>query len=112
MQTRIREIKHGENNCTGTALLVGIPNVGKSAIVNAMHQIGRIAATGDIYRSFVAAQLFVVAFVLVRLLLLNPNDCCLSREGKAQACDCEHHPGETRDISGYKVSSYVLGCMK
>lgn len=40
----MREIKHGDSNCTGTALLVGIPNVGKSAIVNAMHQIGRITA--------------------------------------------------------------------
>lgn len=60
MQTRIKEIKNGENNCTATALLVGIPNVGKSAIVNAMHQIGRIAAAGDICRSFVAALLFVL----------------------------------------------------
>ncbi|KAL5649559.1 hypothetical protein ACJX0J_040368, partial [Zea mays] len=44
VQARMREIKHGDSNCTGTALLVGIPNVGKSAIVSAMHQIGRIAA--------------------------------------------------------------------
>ncbi|RLM79295.1 DAR GTPase 2, mitochondrial [Panicum miliaceum] len=43
-------IKHGESDCTGTVLLIGIPNVGKSAIVNAMHHIGGIGAAGDIYR--------------------------------------------------------------
>ena len=48
MRGRIREIKHGVSDCTGTVLLVGIPNVGKSAIVNALHQIGRIAAAGDV----------------------------------------------------------------
>ncbi|XP_025791955.1 uncharacterized protein LOC112873152 [Panicum hallii] len=42
VRLRIGEIKHGESDCTGTVLLVGIPNVGKSTIVNAMHQIGRI----------------------------------------------------------------------
>ncbi|XP_066344541.1 DAR GTPase 2, mitochondrial isoform X3 [Miscanthus floridulus] len=73
VQTRIREIKHGENNCTGTALLVGIPNVGKSAIVNAMHQIGRIAA---------------------------------AEKGKLKHAIVSSHPGETRDISGYKVASH------
>ncbi|PVH66167.1 hypothetical protein PAHAL_1G170000 [Panicum hallii] len=39
-------IKHGESDCTGTVLLIGIPNVGKSAIVNAMHHIGGIGAAG------------------------------------------------------------------
>ncbi len=47
MRAKIREIKLGESDCTGTVLLVGIPNVGKSAIVNAMHRIGRIGAAGE-----------------------------------------------------------------
>ncbi|CAL5057919.1 unnamed protein product [Urochloa decumbens] len=71
VQTRIRAIKHGESDCTGTVLLVGIPNVGKSAIVNAMHQIGRIAA---------------------------------AEKGKLKHAIVSSHPGETRDISGYKGS--------
>lgn len=29
-----------------TLMLVGIPNVGKSALANSMHQVGRIAAAG------------------------------------------------------------------
>jgi ribosome biogenesis GTPase A len=47
------------SECTGTVLLVGIPNVGKSAIINAMHQIGRIGAAGD------AAYLLPFVFVIV-----------------------------------------------
>uniref|UniRef100_A0ACD5U4W8 Uncharacterized protein n=1 Tax=Avena sativa TaxID=4498 RepID=A0ACD5U4W8_AVESA len=70
---RIREIKHGVSDCTGTVLLVGIPNVGKSAIINAMHQIGRIGA---------------------------------EEKGKLRHAIISSHPGETRDISGYKVASH------
>jgi ribosome biogenesis GTPase A len=33
-------------------------------------------------------------------------------KGKLKHAIVSNHPGETRDISGYKVSSYVLGCMK
>jgi hypothetical protein len=33
-------------------------------------------------------------------------------KGKLKHAIVNSHPGETRDISGYKVSSYVLGCMK
>lgn len=73
VRSRIREIKHGENDCTGTVLLVGIPNVGKSAIVNAMHQFGRIAA---------------------------------AEKGKLKHAIVSSHPGETRDILGYKVASH------
>ncbi|KAK8445403.1 hypothetical protein SEVIR_9G319600v4 [Setaria viridis] len=70
VQSRIWEIKHGQRDCTGTVLLVGIPNVGKSAIVNAMHQIGRIGA---------------------------------AEKGKLKHAIVSSHPGETRDISGYKA---------
>ncbi|VAH05535.1 DAR GTPase 2, mitochondrial-like [Triticum urartu] len=70
---RIREIKLGVSDCTGTVLLVGIPNVGKSAIINTMHQIGRIGA---------------------------------AEKGKLKHAIVSSHPGETRDISGYKVASH------
>ncbi|XP_006662621.1 DAR GTPase 2, mitochondrial [Oryza brachyantha] len=73
VRARIREIKLGESDCTGTVLLVGIPNVGKSAVVNAMHQIGRIGA---------------------------------AEKGKLKHAIVSSHPGETRDISGYKVASH------
>jgi ribosome biogenesis GTPase A len=70
VRAKIREIKLGESDCTGTVLLVGIPNVGKSAIVNAMHRIGRIGA---------------------------------AEKGKLKHAIVSSHPGETKDISGYKV---------
>ena len=64
MRSRIREIKRGESDCTGTVLLVGIPNVGKSAIVNAMHQIGRIGAAGHTCRLVVVAALLFLLHLL------------------------------------------------
>uniref|UniRef100_A0A0E0BE21 G domain-containing protein n=1 Tax=Oryza glumipatula TaxID=40148 RepID=A0A0E0BE21_9ORYZ len=73
VRAKIREIKLGESDCTGTVLLVGIPNVGKSAIVNAMHRIGRIGA---------------------------------AEKGKLKHAIVSSHPGETKDISGYKVASH------
>lgn len=46
LRARVKELKVGESNYTATILLTGIPNVGKSAIANSMHQIGRIGAAG------------------------------------------------------------------
>lgn len=46
VRARIKELKAGDSSYTATVMLVGIPNVGKSAIANAMHQIGRITAEG------------------------------------------------------------------
>jgi len=34
------------NNDTATVMLIGIPNIGKSALINALHQVGRISAAG------------------------------------------------------------------
>ncbi|KAL6905373.1 hypothetical protein ACP4OV_002974 [Aristida adscensionis] len=73
VQSKIKEIKFGERDCTGTVLAVGIPNVGKSAIVNAMHQLGRIGA---------------------------------AEKGKLKHAVVSSHPGETRDIIGYKVANH------
>jgi hypothetical protein len=33
-------------------MLVGIPNVGKSALVNSLHQIGRISAAGICFKIY------------------------------------------------------------
>ncbi|WVY99935.1 hypothetical protein V8G54_026005 [Vigna mungo] len=47
IQCQVRELKKHDqcdNNYTATVMLIGIPNVGKSALTNALHQVGRISA--------------------------------------------------------------------
>ncbi|XP_058225046.1 DAR GTPase 2, mitochondrial-like isoform X1 [Rhododendron vialii] len=45
LQARVRELTRTDHaNHTITVMLLGIPNVGKSALANALHQIGRISA--------------------------------------------------------------------
>ncbi|GLT81030.1 hypothetical protein SLA2020_524380 [Shorea laevis] len=45
VQARVRDLKKNDHsNDTITVMLLGIPNVGKSALANSMHQIGRISA--------------------------------------------------------------------
>uniref|UniRef100_A0A1D1XTV6 Mitochondrial GTPase 1 n=1 Tax=Anthurium amnicola TaxID=1678845 RepID=A0A1D1XTV6_9ARAE len=73
LRARIRDIKVEESNYTATLMLVGIPNVGKSAIANSMHQIGRISA---------------------------------AEKGKLKHAIVSSMPGETKDISSYKIASH------
>ncbi|GMN20366.1 hypothetical protein TIFTF001_045323 [Ficus carica] len=44
VQARVRKLRKNNHSYTTTILLVGIPNVGKSALTNSLHQIGRISA--------------------------------------------------------------------
>ncbi|KAF9603235.1 hypothetical protein IFM89_034568, partial [Coptis chinensis] len=48
LQARVRELKFDKSKFTITVMLVGIPNVGKSALANSLHQIGRISAAGKV----------------------------------------------------------------
>ncbi|XP_043715760.1 DAR GTPase 2, mitochondrial [Telopea speciosissima] len=57
LQARVRELnKLGQPKHTITMMLVGIPNVGKSALANSLHQIGRISAAekGRLKRTIVS----------------------------------------------------------
>ncbi|KAI3683322.1 hypothetical protein L1987_83825 [Smallanthus sonchifolius] len=47
LQAKVRDLRrntHFSNTQTTTVMIVGIPNVGKSAFANSLHQIGRITA--------------------------------------------------------------------
>ncbi|PIA32711.1 hypothetical protein AQUCO_04400123v1 [Aquilegia coerulea] len=44
LQAQVREVKFDQSKFTTTMMLVGVPNVGKSALANSLHQIGRISA--------------------------------------------------------------------
>ncbi|KAG8485811.1 hypothetical protein CXB51_019158 [Gossypium anomalum] len=58
---------------TITIMLVGIPNVGKSALANSLHQMGRISA---------------------------------AEKGRLKHATVSPQPGETKDISSFKVGSH------
>ncbi|KAJ0989967.1 hypothetical protein J5N97_008323 [Dioscorea zingiberensis] len=73
VRDRIRKLKGDDRSFTATILLAGIPNVGKSAMVNSMHQIGRIGA---------------------------------EVKGKLKHAVVSSQPGETKDISSYKIASH------
>ncbi|KAF3447585.1 hypothetical protein FNV43_RR12772 [Rhamnella rubrinervis] len=75
LQARVRELKKTEQHSsyTTTILLVGIPNVGKSALANSLHQIGRISA---------------------------------AEKGKLKHATVSPQPGETKDISSFKIGSH------
>ncbi|KAJ1398845.1 P-loop containing nucleoside triphosphate hydrolase [Sesbania bispinosa] len=45
IQGQVRKLRRTDHtNYTATVMLIGIPNVGKSALANALHQVGRISA--------------------------------------------------------------------
>ncbi|XP_027343032.1 DAR GTPase 2, mitochondrial [Abrus precatorius] len=45
IQRQVRKLRGTDHaNYTATVMLIGIPNVGKSALTNALHQVGRITA--------------------------------------------------------------------
>lgn len=48
IQRQVGKLKRTDhaNKYTATVMLIGIPNVGKSALANALHQVGRISAAG------------------------------------------------------------------
>lgn len=47
LQARVRELRRNDARSNAiTLMLAGIPNVGKSALANSLHQVGRISAAG------------------------------------------------------------------
>ncbi|XP_056850030.1 DAR GTPase 2, mitochondrial isoform X1 [Raphanus sativus] len=59
LQSQVRELhKSGHSGHTTTMMLLGIPNVGKSALANSLHQIGRISAAekGKLKHTTVSSQ--------------------------------------------------------
>ncbi|CAN6486355.1 unnamed protein product [Victoria cruziana] len=73
LRAQMRELKVGFPDSTSTAMLIGMPNVGKSALTNSLHQIGRVSAL---------------------------------EKGKLKHAIVNALPGETKDISSFKIASH------
>lgn len=82
-------------------MLVGIPNVGKSALVNSLHKIGRISAAG-----ILTTLMHFHALMLLSRFLLN----CwfLIEKGKLRHAMVSPQPCETKDIKSFKVYALIV----
>lgn len=112
IQAQIRELKVGQSNYTATVLLIGIPNVGKSAIANSLHQIGRISAAGIDHKFSTYQNKLTILWIglwaifwTTSLFFLLSHGChyilcmLISREGKVETCNCK---SITRGDKGYQ----------
>lgn len=104
MQSQVRELHKACNSShTTTMMLLGIPNVGKSALSNSLHQIGRISAAG---KSYLIKDCCVFSGVSVFPWLILT--CSFTEKGKLKHTTVSPQPGDTKDIMSLKVCSLPL----
>ena len=65
LQSQVRALNKDNHRQTRNVMIVGIPNVGKSALANSLHQIGRISALGD----YLPVSLSILSIYLQHLVL-------------------------------------------
>lgn len=110
LQARVRELKKsGHSSHATTMMLVGIPNVGKSALANSLHQIGRISAAGMkfswaadpgiVWTSSYCYLSNYKEFLFVKFW----RTAHLTEKGKLKHAVVSSQPGETKNISSLKV---------
>ncbi|XP_020249555.1 DAR GTPase 2, mitochondrial [Asparagus officinalis] len=105
VRNRIRELKGCEANYTTTVLLTGITNVGKSAIANSMHQVGRITATekGKLKHAIVSPHPGETKDIISYKIASHPNIYILDSPGVL-------YPEVTDDDYGSKLA--LTGAIK
>ncbi|XP_024984447.1 DAR GTPase 2, mitochondrial [Cynara cardunculus var. scolymus] len=86
LQARVRDIRrstHSSETHTTTVMLVGIPNVGKSAFANSLHQIGRISAAekGKLKHATVSPQPGQTRNIISLKIASHPNIYILDTPG-------------------------------
>ncbi|CAN1354764.1 DAR GTPase 2, mitochondrial [Linum perenne] len=68
LQSQVRAMNKDNPRQTRNMVIVGIPNVGKSALANSLHQIGRISALGAIKDCFVGEEKLAQFFLAILTL--------------------------------------------
>lgn len=130
LQARVRELNNIDHSSyTATILLLGIPNVGKSALANSLHWIGRISAAGTTLNHILFNFLFlrlglcrgIFSSIMYSEYWVNSNTFLkigsLIEKGRLKHATVSPQPGETKDISSLKVcslcllTSYVVGSL-
>ncbi|CAN1200135.1 DAR GTPase 2, mitochondrial [Linum perenne] len=104
LQSQVRAMNKDNPRQTRNMMIVGIPNVGKSALANSLHQIGRISALGDSLSVSVSLYLsiylqYILNFMFLPLLVFKER-------GKFRYATVSPHPGETKDIISLKIASH------
>lgn len=120
LQAQVRELK--KTNHTTTIMLVGIPNVGKSALANSLHQIGRISATekGRLKHAIVSPQPGETKDISSLKIGSNPNIYILDTPGvlppeilDAEVCSKLALTGSIRDslVGEREIAQYFLAIL-
>ena len=109
LQARVRELKKDDRAHAITFMLVGIPNVGKSALANSLHQVGRISAAGAISLSHLLLNW--ISTLLYQTLVKICDFHWFEEKGRLKHSSVTPQPGETKSISSLKVhllSRYIF----
>ncbi|CAI0542892.1 unnamed protein product [Linum tenue] len=94
LQSQVRALNKDNSGQTRVLMIVGIPNVGKSALANSLHQIGRISALGSIKDCLVGEE--VLAQYFLAILTLGSEYKKWTTAGKG----CLYSDQKTDDSSG------------
>ncbi|KAL3739081.1 hypothetical protein ACJRO7_020473 [Eucalyptus globulus] len=92
LQAKVRELKKMDNSSSTTAImLVGIPNTGKSALANSLHNIGRISAAekGKLKHAAVSSQPCETKDISSLKIASNPNVYVLDTPGVLPPVICD-----------------------
>ncbi|KAM0944006.1 putative GTP binding domain, P-loop containing nucleoside triphosphate hydrolase [Dioscorea sansibarensis] len=109
VRARIRKLKGDDRSYTATMLLVGIPNVGKSAMVNSMHQIGRTGAEvkGKLKHATVSSQPGETKDIISYKIGSHPNIYVLDTPGVLSGEIVDDDLGSKLALSGAIIDSLV-----
>lgn len=97
MEFKLKEVMAREP--TLLVMVVGVPNVGKSALINCIHRIATSRFPGKMIVSLTSIHMHVFPSFSYGLMEFE----CLTVHEKVKRATVGPLPGVTQDISGFKV---------